>query len=167
MKKVVWGIIPNYVFSNPRVWTACQRDDEDQIGWKGAYIYDGKKHKCKPILVKLYIPASAQRTRYYTENHERYSKHRCEVAKVLGFYSYYTGKELKSVKEALSFFTGTNMYQKDCFVFPTYYSYRNIVCGQGIHFFYEKKCALMYLDYMGSEYNYKLRKNNMWEYDKK
>ena len=161
-KKVARDILRSYAFTFPPVRTAHQMTTNEKIGWKGAYIFDAKKLIYTPVLVKLSIPEGALRTVYYSDNAEQYSKHRCSVAIVLGFYSYYTGRELKKVANASSFFTGESLYFKGAPVFPYHYSYRNIVCGQGIHYFYNKECALLYLDEMCNERGYKLRKNNMW-----
>ena len=162
MKKIGRDIIRSYALAFPPVRTAHQRDTEVKIGWKGAYAFDVKTWKHTPVLVKLAIPADALRTMYYTDGAEKYSKHRCSYVQVLGFYSYYTGKELKKVSEARSFFTMKTTYMKGALAFPGHYSYRNAVCGQGIHYFYNKESALIYLDNICNEHDYKLRKDNMW-----
>lgn len=162
MKKVSRDILKSYaLYSMPPIRTAGSRATDEEIGWKGAYTFDTKKLTYIPVLVKLLIPADSLRTKYYSDNAEQYSKHRCSVAIVLGFYSYYTGRELKKVVNATSFFTDETLYFKGAPVSPNHYSCAKVVCGQGIHYFYNKECALLYLDKKCNGYGWKLRKNNM------
>ena len=119
---------------------------EDQIAWKGAYIW---KNGCRypyPVLIKLLIPKDTVTTAYDEPFYEKYAKHRCSRAKVLGFYSYYTGKKLKNVFSAHSFHTAMKIYFLDHYVFPESFSRLEIVCGHGIHYFNAKESALIYLD---------------------
>ena len=136
----------------------------DRIGWKGAYMFTINNPYCvEPVLVKLRIPYKAYRTKYENSTHERYCKHRCSRAEVLGFYSYYTGKELNTDiildKIVWSLWTGTPYYIKGKMVRPNlYYNLGSEVCGSGIHYFYEKESALMYLDWEFNDFSC-LRKN--------
>ena len=125
--------------------TASHSEDKDMIAWKGAYIY-AKHRGMIPVLVKLLIPAGTPRTQYYAKDLEKYSKHRCARAKVLGFYSYYTGKKLKTVYNARSFYTDTQMYTIGKTVLPSWYSKQKHICATGIHYFNTKECAMIYID---------------------
>ena len=137
--------------------TAMHVEDKDMIAWKGAYI--SVKHRgMVPVLVKLLIPAGAPRTQYSVKGQEKYSKHRCARAKVLGFYSYYTGKKLKTVYNARSFFTDTQMYTIGKTVLPASYSIQRQICAPGIHYFNTKECAMIYLDIECVKYGMPLRK---------
>ena len=159
---------------------------EDVIGWKGGFyiVFDEKlgAGKYMPVLIKLLIPKHAFRTAYFDRYHEKYSKHRCSQAKVLGFYSYYTGKEIKNLYGAYSFYASTVFdteplsngvtscrfrdvhleYFKDRDVLPNRYDSGYQICAGGIHYFYEKRSALLYLDqeilgwHMKPRYNSKL-----------
>ena len=117
---------------------------KDQIGWKGAFIW--KDNKVYPVIVKLWIPKKALRTVYDDKMNEKYSKHRCSHAKVLGFYSYYTGKEIKSVLKARSFHTGNEEYFLNSYSFPDNFSKAPAVCASGIHYFNTKESASIYVD---------------------
>lgn len=96
MKKISEVAMSNYVTgaASTMLNTATHSEDKDMIAWKGAYIYVEHRGRI-PVLVKLLIPAGTYRTQYHNTDFERYAKHRCSKAKVLGFYSYYTGKKLK------------------------------------------------------------------------
>ena len=151
----------------------------DRIGWKGAYIIKLQDKKSGylepyPVLVKLRIPYDSHRTVYYDVNSELYAKHRCDAAEVLGFYSYYTGKELKKpflgcpkddVNAAYSLFSDEPIYVKGHLIFPDSYDYNPFVCSNGIHYFYEKESALIYMDWQ-CESDYRLRKNAYWKFRK-
>lgn len=158
-----------------RVISATETEEltkTDKIGWKGAYFIKKGKNGVVwawPVLVKLRIPYTSFRTKYSEPNWERYAKHRCSSAKVLGFYSYYTGKELKkplssysngisNIDAAYSFFTDEPIYKKGETVIPDEYDTHIFVCSTGIHYFYEKESALIYLDWQFSK-QYNLRKN--------
>ena len=146
----------------------------DRIGWKGAYMFtiDNPYYTTPtPVLVKLRIPYRAHRTKYENPVHEKYCKHRCSRAEVLGFYSYYTGKELNTDiildKIVWSLWTGTPYYVKGEMIRPTrYYDFEPEICGSGIHYFYEKESALMYLDWEFENYTC-LRKNAFRRFPKK
>ena len=125
--------------------TASHSEDKDMIAWKGAYVCV-KRRGMIPVLVKLLIPAGALRTQYSVKGQEKYSKHRCSQAKVLGFYSYYTGKKLKTVYNACSFYTKTPMYRIGNTAVPSSYSKQKQICAPGIHYFNTKECAMIYVD---------------------
>ena len=132
----------------------------DQIGWKGAYYIDKNGTK-QPVLVKLLIPKSSIRTKYVNSLEEKYAKHRCDCAKVLGFYSYYNGNELKNVKVAISFSDNDFYYRKNRYVRPVRkFSKEVLVCASGVHYFYSKTSAFVYMDYfsLSLTYNFKTRK---------
>lgn len=125
---------------------------DDKIAWKGGYFYltDDKTGKIVtyPVLIKLSIPKDAYRTHYGNKDCEQYAKHRCSYAKVLGFYSYYTGKELTKYdnETAHTMFDCIPRYKKGLCVKPDEYTISNCVCGHGIHFFWSKTSAMLYLD---------------------
>lgn len=160
---------------------------EDVIGWKGGFYI---KHNIKtgiyeyiPVLIKLLIPKYAFRTAYSNPDNAKYSKHRCSEAKVLGFYSYYTGREIKYLNGAYSFF-GTTVLENEPFIGDEMYtcSFKTIffeyfknrialpncydrglsVCSNGIHYFYEKQSALLYLDQEVPGWCMKPRYNSFW-----
>ena len=122
----------------------------DIIAWKAGYY----REKETPILIKLMIPKDALRTHYKDKEPEKYCKHRCSKAKVLGFYSYYTGKELKSVDKAHSMVIingkdGLNTrfeYRKGTMVYPDTFCTELSVCSNGIHYFNNKQSAFYYMD---------------------
>ena len=124
----------------------------DKIAWKGGYFYlkDDKTGKMVtyPVLIKLLIPKDAYRTHYRDKEFEQYGKHRCSYAKVLGFYSYYNGKELTKYdnETAHAIFNHAPLYKKGWEIKPDGYDTTSNVCGRGIHFFWDKTSALMYLD---------------------
>lgn len=139
----------------------------DKIAWKGAYLRlddnkTGKKIEY-PVLIKLLIPQDAVRTHYCNKFFEQYAKHRCSHAKVLGFYSYYTGKELIKYNDkiARSVYNNVPLYEIGSYVRPDMYSWRLSACAHGIHFFWSKTSALLYLDQMCYLNDWKIRKNNM------
>lgn len=125
---------------------------DDKIAWKGGYFYltDDKTGEkiTYPVLIKLLIPKDAYRTHYLDKDFERYAKHRCSYAKVLGFYSYYTGKKLTGYdnETAYTIYDGKPLYKIGFGVKPDAYTVANYVCGHGIHFFWSKTSALLYLD---------------------
>lgn len=127
---------------------------EEEIGWKvciNSYF--------EPVLVKLLISKDANRTWYKNKKYEKYSKHRCSQAKVLGFYSYYTGKEVteqykKGNCYAYSLRDNSFRYIPGEWVKPRwaymenslYYSFSPKVCDSGIHYFKTKESAYMWAD---------------------
>ena len=145
-----------------------KKEEEDQIGWKGAFIRLGDSihpvgdTRC-PVLVKLSIPKDAWRTFFKDKTREKYSKHRCSYAKVLGFYSYYTGKELKNVRCAYSFFDCWFEYRKDFNVFTKDNSFGSSlrICERGIHYFNTKESARVYMDYSAEFKNFPIRANHV------
>ena len=146
---------------------------EDVIGWKAGHIIKKDKNGddySYPVIIKLLIPYDATRTYYADSSLEKYGKHRCERATVLGFYSYYTGKELKNLNEAYAFYgyhpSRCFIYLKGATVVPDDYRGEGgyfpgpWVCDGGIHFFYKKECAFAWMDYMADGYGVLRRKNN-------
>ena len=159
MSKINELAMTNYVTgaTSTQLNTASYSEYKDMIAWKGAYIH--VKHRgIIPVLVKLLIPAGTLRTQYSVKGQEKYSKHRCERAKVLGFYSYYTGKKLKTVYNACSFYTDTPMYTIGKMVRPGWYSTQKHICAPGIHYFNTKACAMIYVDIECVKYGMRLRK---------
>lgn len=147
MSKINELAMYNYVTgaTSTQLNTASYSEYKDMIAWKGAYIH--VKHRGMiPVLVKLLIPAGTLRTQYSVKGQEKYSKHRCAKAKVLGFYSYYTGKKLKNVYNAYSFYTDTQFYTIGKTVLPAWYSRQKCICAPGIHYFNTKACAMIYVD---------------------
>ena len=151
----------------------------DRIGWKGAYIIKLKNKESGylepyPVLVKLRIPYNSRRTVYCDSDFERYAKHRCDALEVLGFYSYYTGKELEKpflgcpkddVNAAYSLYSDEPIYIKGHLIFPDSYDINPFVCSNGIHYFYEKESALIYMDWQ-CDSDFRLRKNCYWKFRK-
>ena len=159
MSKINELAMNNYVTGavSTQLNTALHVEDKDMIAWKGAYIC--VKHRGMiPVLVKLLIPAGVPRTQYSVKGQEKYSKHRCAQAKVLGFYSYYTGKKLKTVYTACSFYTDMPMYTIGKMVLPSWYSKQKHICAEGIHYFNTKACAMIYVDIECVKYGMLLRK---------
>ena len=135
--------------------------NKNEIGWKAAFIWkNGEQH---PVIIKLMIPRSAMRTCYRDKISEKYAKHRCDHAKVLGFYSYYSGRELKNIEHAKSFYDHAMRYRKGLMVWPinNIFSKQLFVCDRGIHYFYSKKSALIYMDSVSSFYRVKPRYNHI------
>ena len=145
----------------------------DAIGWKAGHIIKKDKNGddySYPVIIKLKIPYNATRTYYADSSLEKYGKHRCECAEVLGFYSYYTGEELTDLGEAYAFYgyhpSRRFVYLKGSLVVPencgSERGYFNgpWVCDGGIHFFYEKECAFAWMDYMADSYDILRRKNS-------
>lgn len=163
------------------VWTDSteNKTKTDKIGWKCAYIIKLKNKESGylepyPVLVKLRIPYNSRRTVYCDSDFERYAKHRCDAVEVLGFYSYYTGKELKKpflgcpkddVNAAYSLYSDEPIYVKGYRIFPDSYDIKPFVCSNGIHYFYEKESALIYMDWQ-CDSDYRLRKNCYWKFRK-
>ena len=109
----------------------------DQIAWKGAFIW--KKGRKYPVIIKLLIPKDAARTVHYDKTKEAYCKHRCQYAIVKGFYSYYTGNELKSISYAHSFADKSYIYKIDTVAKPFLdFSLTLYTCESGIHFYKSK-----------------------------
>lgn len=146
---------------------------EDAIGWKVGHIIKKDKNGddySYPVIIKLKIPNDARRTYYADSYLERYGKHRCECAEVLGFYSYYTGEELTDLKEVYAFYgyhlSRRFVYVKGSRVVPNEYGGEGgcfsgpWTCDGGIHFFYEKDCAFAWMDYMADGYDVLRRKNS-------
>lgn len=159
MNRINEAAMNNYVTgaTSTQLNTALHVEDKDMIAWKGAYIH--VKHRGMiPVLVKLLIPAGTSRTQYSVKGQEKYSKHRCARAKVLGFYSYYTGKKLKTVYTACSFYTDTQMYTIGKLVLPSSYSKQKQICAPGIHYFNTKECAMIYVDIECVKHGMLLRK---------
>ena len=155
MKKITRHDIFRFVYKDAPIHANSPTNKgKEEIGWKVCV-----NSLSQPVLVKLLIPEDANRTWYINKKHEKYSKHRCARAKVLGFYSYYTGKEV------------TEQYKKDnLYVYSMrdysfkyipgdwvksrwghmdnsiYYSLSIKVCDSGIHYFRTKESAYMWAD---------------------
>ena len=162
MKRLNKDEIFEIVYRNsPRVADSAIRKckEEEEIGWKLC-----KDTRGEPVLVKLLIPTRAYRTWYKDPYHEKYAKHRCSRAKVLGFYSYYTGKEVtdkykKNCWHVFSIHDKSFQYVPGTTVFPEWGGQRNPllysrscgVCDSGIHYFKTKESVYMWADlYMAS-----------------
>ena len=131
--------------------------EEDRIVWKGGFIC---KNDCKyPVLIKLLIPKGTVTTAYDEPFYEKYAKHRCARAKVLGFYSYYNGQELKNISSSYAFYTARATYFLGHYVIPDYFSKLEVVCEHGIHYFNAKESALIYLDFECDYIRIKRRQN--------
>ena len=156
MKRLSKKEIYNYVYGDsPKVAdSAIRKCEEEEIGWKLC-----KDNRGEPVLVKLLIPTRAYRTYYKDPYCEKYCKHRCSRAKVLGFYSYYTGKEVTELykKNRLHVFSTHNRdfeYVLGVTVLPEwggqrsllFYSKNLAVCDAGIHYFKTKESAYMWAD---------------------
>lgn len=141
---------------------------KDMIGWKVVFMpkfnsEPGLKYitHYTPILAKLRIPHSAHRTKYNDPLKERYAKHRCELVEVIGYYSYYTGKEIKQlIAPPMSFEDPRFRYPSALpeYVIPDYYDSSLRICSHGIHFFYEKQSALIWGDMLCCNNEILLRK---------
>lgn len=112
-----------------------------------------KNGKLNPCIIKLEIPKEALRTEYATSTLNKFGKHRCSKARVLGFYSYYTGKKIK-INEARSSFDSKFIYKLGETIYPDSFNmdfdmHDEIgwpVCAEGIHYFTNMKCAGFYAD---------------------
>lgn len=146
-------------------------ETEDTIGWKAAF-YKNDKGQNTPVLIKLKIPAGARRLRYNDPLKEKYAKHRCECASVLGYYSYYTGKEIKNLYTVRSLCASDSLYYFDGhghhLKFPDRYDQSYNVCSNGLHYFNTKESALMYMDnYIAWSFDYRVfkpRKNTYYKF---
>lgn len=136
-----------------------KRIRQPTIGYKAAFIYY-KNGKLKPCIVKLLIPAGARYTFYRDESYEKYGKHRCTCAQVIGFLSYYTGKEIK-VTKAYSIFYNWFCYELGKVVRPTNFSIINSTCAGGIHYFNSLEAARCYIDSILCSYKYEFRKREL------
>lgn len=159
---------------DPKIYPLCRHADwsdyrpkKDMIGWKVVFITMfnseiGSEYGPYqvPILAKIRITSFTNRTKYNNPLEERYAKHRCGLAKVIGYYSYYTGKEIKKLiapprsSEVPSFRYPSVL---PGYVVPDYYDYGTSICSHGIHFFYEKQSALIWGDMMCCRNGLKLR----------
>ena len=121
----------------PHFSMACPTEG-DFIGWKKAYVCDNDKGEGVEIgLVKLLIPASAQRSSAYSK------KCRCDKAKVLSI------TDLKGEREykfAYSMCDISFEYRVGKYVEPKYRFCpdRFDECASGIHFFIDKQDAINY-----------------------
>ena len=149
-----------YGFYERHIIDGIHTSKEGQIGWKGAFIR--KNDKVYPVIVKLWIPKNAWRTTYDDKISEKYAKHRCSRAKVLGFYSYYTGKKLKSILKARSFHTGNEEYFLNKYSYPDDFSKMELVCASGIHYYNTKKSASTYVDFQMLFRLGKMRRNSIF-----
>ena len=148
----------------PKVMTAAWADNiirtkQPIIGYKAAFI-EYKNGKLKPCIVKLSIPASALYTIYYREPYEKYGKHRCASAVVIGFLSYYTGKEIK-VTKARSIFYNYFYYKLSDYIFPAYFSVSCSTCAGGIHYFNFLEAARCYMDNILYEIRREIKNRHM------
>ena len=155
MSKITRHDIFHFVYKDsPTRANSVIHKGKEEIGWKVCII-----NSRQPVLVKLLIPRNAYRTLYRNKYYEKYSKHRCSEAKVLGFYSYYTGKEIteqykKGVHYVESMYNRSFRYIPNdwvkpewaCFQSSSYYSRSNKVCDSGIHYFKTKESAYMWAD---------------------
>lgn len=145
-------------------------ETEDKIGWKAAF-YKNDKGQNIPVLIKLKIPAGARRLRYNDPLKEKYAKHRCERVIVLGFYSYYTGKEIKNLFCVNSLCASDYHYYLGAFghsEFPDKYTESLNVCSNGLHYFNTKESALIYMDnHIAWSFDYRVfkpRKNTYFKF---
>lgn len=166
LERLVCPLDPNFEKADDYSYV----ETEDKIGWKAAF-YRNNKGLNTPVLIKLKIPAGARRLRYNDSLKEKYAKHRCERVIVLGFYSYYTGKEIKNLSCASSLCASGYHYYLGAFghsEFPDKYDESYKVCSNGLHYFNTKESALMYMDnYITWSFNYrafKPRKNTYFKF---
>lgn len=135
---------------------------EKQIVYKAAIVR--KNGKIKPVIIELELPKKALRTYYKYPYAEKYGKHRCSFAKVIGFRSYYTGRPIKidSARSLMYAF----YYYKNQAVFPGDFNNSLMACSSGIHYFNNLESARCYADqtFMGNTSGVKLRKNSIYEY---
>ena len=136
-----------------------ERAKQPMIGYKAAFIRY-KNGKLKPCIVKLLIPVDALYTIYYYKIDEKYGKHRCELAKVIGFLSYYTGKEIK-VTKAHSIFYKHFCYELGEYVYPGNFSVTFYTCSSGIHYFNFLESARCYMDSVLRDVKYEFRLDQM------
>ena len=156
MKKITRHDISMFVYKDAPIRSnIATNKGKEEIGWKVCI-----NSLSQPVLVKLLIPEDANRTWYKNKKHEKYSKHRCARAKVLGFYSYYTGKEVteqykKDNLYVYSMLDNSFKYIPGNWVVPRwkkfmdnsiYYSLSLGVCNSGIHYFRTKESAYMWAD---------------------
>lgn len=155
MSKITRDAIFRFLYEDaPYLVNSAIHKGEEEIGWK-VCIDDN----CEPVLVKLLIPKEAYRTWYRNKKYEEHSKHRCSKAIVLGFYSYYTGKEVtkqyeKNDNRVYSMCNRSFRYCQNDWVLPEwshtqsvlYYSRSTKVCDSGIHYFKTKESAYMWAD---------------------
>ena len=162
---------------------ADYRPRKNMIGWKVVFIrrislstdspIDDEiglsyADKFVPILAKLRISAKTCRTKYNDPLKEKYGKHRCSRAEVIGYYSYYTGRKIKVPTERIescnnSLFSYPHKLPAD--VIPNRYDPTTHICSSGIHFFYEKQSALIWGDIVCAHNGLVLRKNPVSIYD--
>lgn len=120
----------------PHVSMACPTEG-GFIGWKKAYKYNNELGTFESVLVKLLIPASAQRSSAYGK------KCRCDKAKVLSI----TGlKNEEEYKIAYSMYDTSFEYRVGEYVEPKFHFCpdRFNECASGIHFFIDKQDAINY-----------------------
>ena len=148
MKKITRHEIFMFVYKGASSFADnVARIGEEEIGWKVCV-----NSLSQPVLVKLLSPKDAYRTSYKNTHYEKYSKHHCSKAKVLGFYSYYTGKEVTEQYKngncyAHSLRDNSFRYIPNDWVKPRlYYSFSTNVCDSGIHYFRTKESAYMWAD---------------------
>ena len=155
-KKIYDCIITNPTYFADNVLRAT----ENEIGYKVCY-YRNQDGVAVPVIIKLQILKNAWRTVYGNPFLELYSKHRCDIAKVIEFISYYTGKPMAFEGPAFSFHDPEFSYLKGIIVHPYWrFDFSSTVCGSGIHYFKHKKSALIYADVLcRTRHNAKIRKN--------
>lgn len=135
------------------------RATDNEIGYKVCYYCDSDGINI-PVIIKLQILKNAWRTVYSDPFLERYAKHRCDIAKVIEFISYYTGKTIAFEGPAFSIWTSKFSYSKGLIVYPEdRFDFSSTVCGSGIHYFKHKKSALIYADALCRREHFKMRIN--------